>query len=106
MLLKVFFARNVPIETTKAHVEEVRACFAAGLLRYEATLVQIKSLHAGNPGLPYWLLTVNYGRAEAQMIVRWCEETLATLATMAAPRGPTLALRRRDASASDLALSE
>jgi hypothetical protein len=38
----------------------------------------------GNPALPYWVMTLHYGRDEARMIVNWCDETSQVLQQMQA----------------------
>jgi len=34
---------------------------------------------AHNPSLPYWLLTVDYGRAALRALVAWSDDALARL---------------------------
>jgi PadR family transcriptional regulator AphA len=79
LLLKLFFgARSTPAAMC-AQVEARRAALAASLVRYREIEARIPVLHAGNPGLPYFLMTVRYGIAETQALLGWCEETLAVL---------------------------
>ncbi len=95
LLLKLFFGRMAPVESMRRHVVETRARFAADLLRYEKTGRQLNERHQGKPNLPYYLIALNYGRREAQMIVDWCDETLAALAAIKpAKQAPKTALKR------------
>ena len=55
------------------------------LLRYDGIERELKRRHAGNPGLPFWLMTVRYGQAEAKALIGWCEETLETLEEIEPP---------------------
>ena len=51
--------------------------------------------YPGHTGLPYWLLTLHFGRDEARMIVNWCDETLQILEKMSAKESQAPALKRR-----------
>ena len=33
--------------------------------------------------LPYWLMTISYGRHRVQALLDWCDETIATLQKLA-----------------------
>lgn len=79
LLLKLFFGNLVPAGSMRNHVVEARARGAGDLARYDGIAAEISRLHPRNPGLPFWLITVNYGRAEAHALLTWCDETLATL---------------------------
>ena len=58
---------------------ETRARFAADLERYIALEPQIKERQRDKPGLPYYLMALNYGCIEARAILAWADETLASL---------------------------
>src|SRR6266567_1051182 len=40
---------------------------------------KLKMNEASDPQLPYWLMTLNFGRHRSAAIVKWCRETLAEL---------------------------
>ena len=82
LLLKLFFGRMAPAESMRGHIVETRTRFAADLVRYEKTGRRLHEQHHGKPNLPYYLMALNYGLREAQMIVEWCDETLAALAAI------------------------
>lgn len=79
LLLKLFFGDLMPAETVRAQVEQRRIELALDLARYDGIEAELKRLHAGKPGLPFWLMTVRYGQAEARALLSWCEETLGEL---------------------------
>ena len=78
-LLKLFLGSDVPVATSLAHVADLRGRFAADLLRYEGMEAHLVRSYPGHVGLPYWLMTLHYGRDEARMIVNWCDETMVVL---------------------------
>ncbi len=82
-LLKLFLGDSVPGETSLAHVADLRGRFAADLLRYESLEAHLQRTYAGHAGLPFWLMTLRFGRAEARMVVNWCDETTQTLRELA-----------------------
>ncbi len=75
-LLKLFFGNNVSPATSLAHVNDLRGRHAADLQRYVATEAHLLRTYPHHPALPYWVMTLHYGRDEATMIVNWCDETL------------------------------
>ena len=86
ILLKLFFGWQVSPEENRRKVLEFRELHQGLLRKYEAIERSLKAEHAGHPGLPYWLMTVRYGRHVSRSLTDWCEETLAALdAVDAAP---------------------
>jgi PadR family transcriptional regulator AphA len=83
-LLKLFFGDNVPTAISLAHIADLRRRFTADLERYEVTGAHLLRSHPKHPALPYWLMTLNYGRDEARMIVNWCDESSKLLLQMQA----------------------
>jgi PadR family transcriptional regulator, regulatory protein AphA len=79
LLLKVFFGGQSEVEIVRAQVLETRARSVADLERYIALEPQLKERQCKNPGLPYYLMALNYGLIEARAIVAWTDETLASL---------------------------
>ena len=106
-LLKLFLGAHVPVATSLAHVQELRGRFAADLQRYEGTEAHLVRTYPGHAGLPYWLMTLHYGRDEARMIVNWCDDTMFTLRRLeekktkvSVSKGKAKATRERVAHAS------
>jgi DNA-binding PadR family transcriptional regulator len=82
LLLKLFFGDGGDREDMRRLVETKRTELAADLKRYEAIEAQISAACVGFPGLPYWLMTVRYGKAEAVGLMAWCDECLRTFEEM------------------------
>ena len=82
LLLKVFFGSRAEPGVIAAQVELWRKRYASDLERYLEIEQIIPTIDEGNPGLPFFLMTVRYGIAEARALVGWCEETLLELAKL------------------------
>ncbi len=83
LLLKLFFGNLQPVEQVREQIAERRRVEVADLVRYEAIEHGISRDHARNPALPFWLMTVRYGKAQTKALIGWCDETLALLQEMA-----------------------
>ena len=84
MLLKLFFGAEGDVEKARAQVLATRAQYTTDLERYAGLESMLKTNQARNPGLPYFLMTLNYGFIEARAIVAWADQTLASLDEIAA----------------------
>jgi PadR family transcriptional regulator AphA len=79
MLLKLFFGPEATPEVHAGHVREVRE-FCRGKLALMDTIESaISAQHATEPGLPYWLMTIDFGRRHCRMVLEWSEATLRKL---------------------------
>lgn len=76
LLLKLFFGPRAEKAQMRKLLETKRAEMAADLKRFEAIEAGMVERYKGHPGLPYWLMTVRYGKAEAKALVAWCDESL------------------------------
>lgn len=79
LLLKLFLGRQAPFEVNRAHLERFRAEQDELIATYRGVERWLESEQAGDPNLPYWLLTLSYGRHQAEALWRWSEESLETL---------------------------
>lgn len=79
MSLKLFFADQLPVEVTLAHLATHRALHAAMREAYRTRELELRDELAGSPHLPYWLAVLRGGIHYAEMVVAWCDETVATL---------------------------
>ena len=61
------------------HVERRREEAVARLETYAAIERDIRRRHAEHPDLPYWLMTLSYGRHAVDAQISWCDETLSKL---------------------------
>ncbi len=86
LLLKLFLGRAAGLETTRGHVERYRQRQRELAQTYDAIRARLRADHGRHPELPYWLLTLSYGRHRAQALSRWCDETLRTLDRLRRPR--------------------
>jgi DNA-binding PadR family transcriptional regulator len=78
-LLKLFFGEEVAPCVSIAHIrrfQEKNRAMLATLLQLE-TLGRARSSH--HPGLPFWMLTLNFGLAQLRSALEWSESALAML---------------------------
>jgi PadR family transcriptional regulator AphA len=81
-LLKLFFGRQVTMTNNIRQVRQVQALQRQLLGKYDALEQQLRAEHVDNPDLPYWLLTISYGRHLCQARLHWCDEALTRLSSM------------------------
>jgi DNA-binding PadR family transcriptional regulator len=80
LLLKLFFGAQVPVEASIEHVERFRARQLRALQRYREAESAMNVREApDDPNRKHWLITLSYGRYQAEAAIKWCEETLAEL---------------------------
>lgn len=82
ILLKLFFSSRVPVEVSRKHVEEFIGTQKGLLYKYETIEENLISEHDGNPELPYWLMTLSFGKHQSEALVKWGKETLKKLNEM------------------------
>jgi len=74
LLLKLFFGRQVAAEVNLRQIAERRRIYVDELEGYKALEKRIREAHQGHPDLPYWLLTLNYGKRYTEAEIAWCDE--------------------------------
>ncbi len=79
LLLKLFLGRQAPPEVSRAHLERFYAEQGELIATYEGIERRLETEQAGDPNLPYWLLTLSYGRFQAEALRRWSEHSLEVL---------------------------
>ena len=79
LLLKLFFGRHNDPAVNARHVARHREQALARLESYAAIERDLRRRHDGHPDLPYWLMTVSYGRRVERALIGWCDDTLAAL---------------------------
>ena len=92
VLLKVFHGAAVGPDVTARHVRATRAEHEALLARYAEYADDLQAHVAADPDHAYFLLTLRCGQRTSEAMVAWCDEALATLATLA-EAGPGAAVR-------------
>jgi PadR family transcriptional regulator AphA len=83
ILLKLFFGREVSLADHMRQIEHFRDLHQGELQNLKAVEERLKSEHGDDPGLPYWLMTVSYGKHVNRATLRWCKESLSALGRMA-----------------------
>jgi DNA-binding PadR family transcriptional regulator len=95
LLLKLFFGANVRPKELRRHVESFRGERAELLARYARIRSKLEGMPSPPVHLPYWLMTLSYGEAEARAHQRWADAALASLATEPTQESRRAATRRR-----------
>jgi DNA-binding PadR family transcriptional regulator len=83
MLVKVFFGNQQPREALAERIREWRTFHVKMLGQYEGEVPPAIDRHSSMPGLseevPFWALTVDYGKRYARMTIEWCDDALRNL---------------------------
>lgn len=79
ILLKLFFARQADPADMEDVLRTFRADHEAFLERWKQTERQLGAEHTDAPDLPFWMMTLSYGRHVSEALIAWCDDTLATL---------------------------
>ena len=83
LLLKLFFGRQIQGPVSVEHVQECRTLQIQLLQYYDGIEAHLQAQFAESPHLPYWLMTLSYGRHIARALLVWCDETLIALNKLA-----------------------
>jgi PadR family transcriptional regulator, regulatory protein AphA len=79
LLLKLFFGHHVPAPVNREHIAALLSAHQGALKQYAAIEKQLRREEADDPQLPYWLMTVSFGRHRSNAFVRWAKESLETI---------------------------
>lgn len=96
MSLKLFFADQLPVDETLAHLRAHRERHAALLATYRTKEARLGEQFAGSPRLPFWIAVVQGGIRYSEMVVGWCNETIEAIEALdpgaypAAPAAPVV----------------
>ena len=82
LLLKLLFSNAANVENMQQQVTEFAARHHAALKKYAEIEKTLQRTEANNPGLPFWLMTVDYGRRNSQSLLEWSESTLQKLGSL------------------------
>jgi PadR family transcriptional regulator AphA len=88
ILLKIFFARHAGREVAQRQIEAYRRFYVDFLAELDETEARLRAEHAEADDLPFWLLTVSYGRRAARATIDWCDEADRVLAARAGRSQP------------------
>jgi DNA-binding PadR family transcriptional regulator len=80
LLLKLFFGAEVPVEVSIEHVERFRLRQERALQRYEEAEAMMNLREKpDDPNRRHWMITLSYGRHQAEAAIAWSDETLTDL---------------------------
>jgi DNA-binding PadR family transcriptional regulator len=79
LLLKIFFSTDLPIENTVKTLLQNQKEHEEMLAKYKGIEQQVLKSERKNPGLPFWLATLKFGKHHAKANIEWCKETVAML---------------------------
>lgn len=79
LLLKLFFGDKAPKGAMRRAVAERLAMARAELTRYAEIQRGLERVPATEPAGPFWRMTLEYGKAQAEATRAWCEQTLQEL---------------------------
>ncbi|HEY6374740.1 MAG TPA: PadR family transcriptional regulator [Edaphobacter sp.] len=79
LLLKLFFGAHVPPSVSREHVTAFLEAQGMALKTYAAVEKRLRREEANDPQLPYWLMTLSFGRHRSAALVKWAKETLKEL---------------------------
>ena len=102
-LLKLFFAGEASPDVAIAHIQDLNERNRRWLVTIKTIEASIPQEQLSNPHLPYWMLTLSFGKALTSAALEWGEKTLAALKTREASAAGTSqrpATRARKTSAS------
>lgn len=76
LLLKLFFGEMVPSIKTRRHIEEFQQMLIGKETIFKTIKKKLPLEHKNDAGLPYWLMTLDYGLGQVKAALEWCESTL------------------------------
>jgi PadR family transcriptional regulator, regulatory protein AphA len=80
MLIKIFFGKRMDSNQFANQLRQWREYHSNLLRRYEEEIVPLVNHYATKTGaskdVPYWTLTLEFGRRQAKMVVDWCDAAL------------------------------
>jgi len=78
LLLKIFFARDIPLSNVKEKLQRERERQAQSLETFLGIEAMLKSSepYKSQKALPLWLSTLDLGKRVSQAIIEWCDETM------------------------------
>jgi len=83
MLVKIFFARQLPPEKLAEHLKNWREYNINLLKQYQTEAMPVIARQSAKPGFAeeayYWGLSLDYGIRHARMAIDWCNQALQDL---------------------------
>lgn len=76
LLLKLFFGDAVPPSISRQHIEEYQTILKEKKKIFLEIQDKLQLEHKQEAGLPYWLITLDYGVRQVEAALEWCKNTL------------------------------
>lgn len=76
LLLKLFLGDVVPPSISQQHLEEYQRVLKNKKTIFLEIQKKLQREHQDETGLPYWLITLDYGIRQVEAALDWCESTL------------------------------
>lgn len=79
LLLKLFFGAHAAPGVNREHVAATQRAHEQALKTYAAVEKKLRKEECEDPQLPYWLMTLSFGKHHSKAALAWCRETLKEL---------------------------
>ncbi|MGA2219971.1 MAG: PadR family transcriptional regulator [Terracidiphilus sp.] len=87
-LLKLFFAHDAAPGVAISHLRHFQERHRQILATLEQLEPMARAYSSQNPGFPYWMLTLNFGKSQLRAAIDWSDSALALLSSIEAPAPP------------------
>jgi DNA-binding PadR family transcriptional regulator len=94
LMLKLFFGSAVPTDVTRQHLQEFRRRQEESLAALTALEKQLNAVDSPSVDTVYWQITLSHSLHRARAELRWCDEALARISSLAKPHRKTAARAR------------
>jgi len=84
-LLKLFFGRDAAPGACISHLRHFQEKNRYILATLEQLEPMARAYSSQNPGFPYWMLTLSFGKAQLRSALEWSESALAMLSSLDVP---------------------
>ncbi|MDE1177746.1 MAG: PadR family transcriptional regulator [Edaphobacter sp.] len=88
LLLKLFFGLHVPQKVSRSHLASFLQFHEDALTRYTELEAKLQREETGDPQLPYWLMTLSFGRHRSEASVNWAKQSMVRLDDLEKNQGP------------------
>jgi DNA-binding PadR family transcriptional regulator len=84
-LLKLFFGHDAAPGVSISHLRRFEEKHRYMLATLEQLEPMARAYSSQNPGFPYWMLTLSFGKAQLRSALEWSESALAMLSSIEVP---------------------
>jgi DNA-binding PadR family transcriptional regulator len=84
-LLKLFFGHDAAPGVSISHLRHFQEKHRYILATLERLEPMARAYSSQNPGFPYWMLTLSFGKAQLRSALEWSESALAMLSSIEVP---------------------